>query len=114
MAAAIDADGFEIVLANDCRVALTPYVMRYLRTPSLFFCHHNFSHWDTVPNGSEPGREAWKRRYYAPARRLMARVMRRDERRNAQRATAVLTQSEFARAQLRTHYGVDAVAVGAA
>jgi glycosyltransferase involved in cell wall biosynthesis len=113
IAAAIDADGFDVVLAQDCRIAMTPYLMRHLHTGSVFFCHHGFSHWRPVPGLAATWRDAVKARYYAPARFLFARVMSRDERRNAQCAAQVLTASEFGRAEIRAHYGVDAVVVGA-
>lgn len=112
IAAAIDNDGFDVVLAQDCRIAMTPYLLRYLQSRSVFFCHHGFAHWPQ-PERTATWRDALKARYYAPARRLFARAMCRAERRNAQCAGLVLTTSQFARAEVREHYGVDAVVVGA-
>ena len=113
IAAAIDADRFDVVLAQDCRIAMNPYVLRHLRTRSVFFCHHGFTHWTPPPDSAPSRRAALKARYYAPARRLFARALRRDEIRNARSARRVLTASQFAQQQVRAHYGVDAVVAGA-
>lgn len=114
IAAVIDAGRFDVTLVQDCQVAMTPYLLRYLQTPAAFFCHHGFTHWSPpLRAAGATGRETMKARYYAPARWLFSRTLCRDERRNAQCAGVVLTASRFAHAQVQAHYAVDAVVVGA-
>jgi glycosyltransferase involved in cell wall biosynthesis len=112
IASVIDRDAFDVVFAQDCGIAMTPYVLRYLRTRSVFFCHHGFAHWPQ-PRRTAPRLAALKARYYAPARWLFDRARCGGERRNAQRAGLVLTTSRFARSEVHAHYGVDALVVGA-
>ena len=111
IAAAIDGDSFDVVLAQDCKIAMNPYLLRHVHRRSVFFCHHSFTHW------RPPARPAtWSgvlnARYYAPARWAFTRIMQRAERRNAQCAGVVLTPSQYARDEIRTHYGVNAIVGG--
>ena len=114
IAAAIDAGNFDVALVQDCRVALTPYVLRRLRTRAAFFCHHGFAHWPSR-NGAtrQRGRAELKTLYYAPAGWLFDATRCAAERRNARCAGVVLAASRFARAEIRSHYGIEAVIAGA-
>jgi glycosyltransferase involved in cell wall biosynthesis len=114
IAAAIDAGNFDVALVQDCRVAMTPYVLRRLRTRAAFFCHHGFAHWPSRDGPTrQRGRAALKARYYAPARWLLDATRCAAERRNARRAGVVFAASRFARAEIRSHYGIEALVVGA-
>lgn len=115
IAAAIDREGFDVVLAQDCRLAMTPHLLHHLATPAAYFCHHGFEHWSAGESPRTPPtlRTRLTRQWYAPARRLGAAAWRRDEIRNARAAGVLLTASSFASSEVRRHYGRAAELVGA-
>lgn len=39
IARAIDAEGFDLAFVKDCRFTVAPYLLRYLKTPSVFYMH---------------------------------------------------------------------------
>jgi len=110
IAEAIDRGGFDVVLAKDCQLTMNPYILRYLRTPTVFQCHHGLrhrvehAHSTTVAarDGSVVSR--LKAAYYAPAQAAYMRKFTRDEVRNIRSATRVATNSEFSRRLLAEHY----------
>jgi glycosyltransferase involved in cell wall biosynthesis len=112
IAADIDQGGFDIVLAQDCRFAMAPHVLRHLRTRSAYFCHHGFDHWGGA-DAVEGPRARLARRWFAPARWLGSTAWRRAETRNAGAAGVILTASRFASAEVQRHYGNATQLVGA-
>ncbi len=108
----IDRGNFDCVLVKDCQVAMNPYVLRYLKTPAVFQCHHGLRHRIGNPRSNGTGRaslvEQIKLYYYAPARGVYHHKFFADEMRNARSASAVLTNSEFSRQLLSEYYGIDA------
>lgn len=112
IARAIDAQPFDVVLAKDCHIIMNPYVLRYLRTRSVFQCHHGLRHRveaSNAANGSHPPRaQRIKDLYYAPARALYERTFLADETNNIQSASSVLTNSEYSRQLLAKQYQVQA------
>jgi glycosyltransferase involved in cell wall biosynthesis len=114
IAAAIDRDGFDVVLAQDCRFAMAPHVLRHLATRSAYFCHHGFEHWGAAAAGAADGMRAHlARHWFAPARWLRSTAWQRAETRNARAAGVVLTASHFASGEVQRHYGASARLVGA-
>jgi glycosyltransferase involved in cell wall biosynthesis len=113
IAVTIDDTSFDAVLVKDCHLAMNPYVLKYLKTPSIFQCHHGLRH---RLAGAPAPRSAGNRQfldvaksiYYGPAKRLFDNALLRDERQNARSASRVLTNSDFSRCLLARYYGVDA------
>jgi len=103
----IDANGFDLVFVNDCRFLLNPNVLRYLRTRSIFYCHHGTWHSPNEdPEKGESFIERLKGIYYAPSQWLYRYVEEHAERRNIQAAKRILVNSEFAQERLFSVYRV--------
>lgn len=113
IAGEIDAEHFDAVLVKDCQLAMNPYALRYLRTPSVFQCHHGLRHRLTPEHAKTARRSSGlsdkaKSVYYLPANQLFEFVFRHEERENARSAARVLTNSDFSRCLLAKHYGTEA------
>lgn len=104
MAAAIDAGAYDLVFVHHCRYTQSPSLLRYLRTPSAYYC-------------AEPLRAAYERaarptprlealRLFAPIVGVAAR-----DRSNVARADRLLTNSFYSRESILRAYGVDASVV---
>jgi glycosyltransferase involved in cell wall biosynthesis len=106
IAGAVDEGVFDVAFVHDCRFSFKPYVLRCLRTPSVFFCHHA----DSLEKAEvrTHGFNAFKDVYYGPARRWYASMFARDEVRNVRSASSVLTNSLYTKQILRERYGVEA------
>lgn len=102
MAKQIDAGGYDIVYAGSCFLTQSPYIFRYLLTPSLYFC-------------PEPKREFYEsiprvHNAFSYAATLPLRIpIKYIDRKNARRATKVLTISTFSKKSVDSAYGVDAM-----
>lgn len=108
----IDEGGFDMVLAQDCRFALAPHVLRHLATRSAYFCHHGFEHWGGA-DAAAGMRARLARYWFAPARWLGSTAWQRAETRNAGAAGVILTASRFASGEVQRHYDSAARLVGA-
>lgn len=107
-AALIDRQGFDVVLVHPCQVTQAPLLLRWLRTPALYYCHE-------LP-----------RRLYEPEvprpykvrgrlRRALDRVdplqpgcevlLRRLDRLSARRAARIATNSTYTRDNIVAAYG---------
>lgn len=115
MATEIDEDGFDLALAKDCRIAVNPQALQYLRTPSAFQCHHGLRHRTERLRDGGLGRrsigQGLRELYHRPARWLFDRELRQNELRSARAATMVLTNSEFSKGLISEQYGVAAQVV---
>ncbi len=111
VAGAIDDRGYDVALVHPCVVTHAPSVLRYLRTPTVYYCHE-------VLRGlyERPVPRPYRRR-----RRLQGFVDRVDaldrfyrgllariDRRNVRSASRVLTNSIFTQAAIDRAYGVRA------
>lgn len=106
MATDMDAGHFDLVFAKDCMFTLAPQILRYVRTPSVFYAH-------SLLDGREDESEiishtnlftAW------PIQRHI-RLVRNIDLRNTQCAGLVLTNSQYTKQRLKRDRGVDAVVV---
>jgi len=106
----IDAGGYDVVFSHDCQLAQNPAVLRFVRTPSLHYCHHGArAHLSQAERSSNPGRgvlEGAKRAYYAAPRALYPWLLTREARQNIECATLVATNSQFSVESLFRVYGV--------
>jgi glycosyltransferase involved in cell wall biosynthesis len=109
----IDSGGYDVVLADVCRMTQAPDVLAHLRTPSAYYCHEpprRFLEAACRPDAAplslyERARNAWHR----PVRSMYERAAQKLDRRNVRRAGAVLTNSEYSRDSIRSYYGRDSV-----
>src|SRR5207237_6742282 len=85
-----------------------PYVLRYLKTTSVFQCHHG--HRDRAERYHDRGPltavERLKRAYYSPAARIVEWKLEQDQARNIAAARLVLSNSRFSQKLLRASYQV--------
>ena len=94
-AAEIDRGGFDVALVHPSQFTQAPYVLRWLRTPSLYYCQ-------------EPLRAAYEPRITSPLKRLLIRpTLGRVDRRNVRAAGLVVANSGYTRTRIATVYGVD-------
>lgn len=108
-AAAIDDGEYDLVFSHDCRIARNPDLLRFLKTPSLHYCHHGAR---GMLRGAEKARQGtavgrMKQLFYAVARIVPRWLVERRARENIRQATRVLVNSHFARESLFRSYGVD-------
>lgn len=110
MASAIDEIGYDFVFAHHCRLVQAPYLLRYLRTSSVYFCHEPMRRFYEPPLDRPYSRPAssigrLQRRWYAPARRAIDAHIKRADARNAASATLLLTNSHFSAEAIYKAYG---------
>lgn len=105
----IDAGDYDVALVDACRFTFAPQVLRYLRTPSVYYCHHGPWRMDGLSEvaGRSPY-ENVRHLAHAPFRRQIEARIRREDRALTRTATAVATNSAFSQARLRETCGVDA------
>lgn len=112
IACEIDRNNFDVVFVKDCQIAMNPYVLRYLKTPSVFQCHHGLRHrieqFKPVYPERSPLQARLKAIYYYPARMLYQGKFFADETGSIRAASRVLTNSTFSQGLLQQHYGVGA------
>jgi glycosyltransferase involved in cell wall biosynthesis len=107
----IDFGNFDVVFVKDCHISMNPYVLRYLKTRSVFQCHHGLRHRVENVQSSETKDMSLlgklKEAYYRPARELFKNKFETDEVRNIQSASLVLTNSEYSKQLISQHYQVN-------
>lgn len=111
MAHTIDRAGYDAVFVHHCQVLQSPYILRYLRTPSIYYCQEPPRRL-YEPELAFPSTLTWKQRvqrtWYAPATRFYAAIQKRDDYVNARSATIMLVNSYFSRESVYRVYGVNA------
>ena len=105
MAGDIDAAGYDLVFVNHCTHIQSPQLLRYLKTPSLYFCQ-------------EPFRRVYEPRSWRTdslnvfLKDLFLRMtdvgLKRLDSRNARSAGLVLANSRYSARMINVAYGVDA------
>lgn len=103
VARAIDSESWDVVLVHPCAVVQTPPLLKYLRTPSVYYCHEvNRSVHEALLSGGVllP--------WYAPAGMLARRLIVGNELDGVRAAKVVLCNSIFIRETLLRIYGVNA------
>ncbi|MGQ9841836.1 MAG: glycosyltransferase family 4 protein [Anaerolineae bacterium] len=109
IAAQIDRDGYDVVFVHNCQFSQSPSLLKFLRTPSVYYC-------------AEPPRQLYEppadRPYnrFSRAQRLgnlvdpfpglYRRTLRRLDRANTLAATMVLVNSHYSRETLYRTYGI--------
>ena len=117
VAADIDAGGYDIVYVHHCRFLLSPFLLRRLRTPSVYFCQDTLRQaheWALAEHpdydsarGSLLRRRVRGQLVGVPQSRLL---QQQDERNaaNARAATLTLANSWYSREAILRAYGIAA------
>ncbi len=103
MAAQIDGEGYDFVFAHHCNphAAQAPYLLRYLRTPSVYYCQEPMrTFYDPsierpYNHRRETRLDRYQRRWYTPAARAVPAWRKREDAANARHATMLLANSYF-------------------
>lgn len=117
MAADIDVRGYDVVYVHHCRFLLAPYLLRALKTPTVYYCQdtlrhlHEWTaeehpHFDSIVEGPQNRRH---KGWVIPE--AMLRRLRDEERRdtaNARAADCVLANSYYSRESILKACGVNA------
>lgn len=109
----INAGGYDVAFVHPDFLVQSPYVLRHLRVPSVYYCQEPLRRYyepDTRPAPPPPVglkgrvRAAW----YAPVEPLFARRHKADDAANARAATMVLANSAYSRESIFKAYGLTA------
>ncbi|MBI2058942.1 MAG: glycosyltransferase family 4 protein [Nitrospirae bacterium] len=111
IAAEIDRGAYDLVYSEHDEVTIAPYLLRRLRTPSVFYCQQPYrasreSIIEQLEFGSSGGDgfgRAIRRRFWRRVTRTIAEI----DRENAQHAGLLLANSYFSRESILRAYGRD-------
>ncbi len=101
MAARIDLAGYDFVFAHHCQPIQGPYLLRFLRTPSFYYCAEPMRQYYDPPidrpydHEYVPPVSRLQRRWYAPAQQSMTELRKQDDYLNVRAAGVLLTNSSF-------------------
>lgn len=108
IAAAIDRGGFDVVLVHPCQVTQAPLLLRWLRTPSLYYCHELPRAFYEQPITRPYAAQGCSRRALDavdPLRAINRAAMRSVDRQSARRATRIVANSHVTRNNIAAAYG---------
>lgn len=111
LARKIDADGYDVVLVHPSQWTQAPALLRWLKTPSVYYCHESLRHL-YEPGPAESVRVAGWRSVLAsldPLPKTLDSIVGRNDRLATQAATCVATNSRFTASEIRRIYGVQAL-----
>ncbi|MBI2617031.1 glycosyltransferase family 4 protein [Candidatus Gottesmanbacteria bacterium] len=98
MAEAINTRSYDMVFAGSCFLTQTPYIFRYLRVPSIYFCPEpKREFYETIPRVSNHLTYSLTLPFRLPLKSI--------DRTNARNATRIVTISQFAKTQVDNAYG---------
>ena len=109
VAGEIDAARYDVVLVDACRYTFAPYVLRHLKTPTAYYCHHRPRLGEervAAPSGTVYERA--RRLVHRPAERLLESRLWREDFALVRGASRVVTNSIFNQRRIREVYEVDA------
>lgn len=102
IAADIDATGFDFVLLFHCRPVQSPYLLRYLKTRCVYFCH------EPMRSLFEPKPAKRSQGWYGPADSIWEQLLKSEAIENAKSASLLLTNSDYSAEYIHKAYGVSA------
>lgn len=106
----IDREGYDLALVHPSQWTQAPSILRYLRTPSLYYCHeplrHVYERLDDVTKKKGTAHSIIA--MLDPFPRLLDRTIQKNDRRATRTATMVATNSRFTARQIREVYEIDA------
>jgi len=113
VAAEIDTGRYDFALVHHDRIVQSPYLLRYLETPSAYYCAEPMREFYEPPvprpyrrPDSRMGRA--QERWYGPARTIRRAIVRAEDRRNVRHAKMLLTNSFFSAESIYRAYGLRA------
>jgi glycosyltransferase involved in cell wall biosynthesis len=113
MATEIDSRSYDFVFVHHDRLVQSPYLLRYLRTPSVYYCAEPMRQFyePTIRRAYlEPASffDRAQRIWYGPAVSARNRMIRDVDARNVHHATLLLTNSYFSAESIYRAYGLRA------
>ena len=109
IARAIDARGHDVVFAHHGQYAQAPALLRYLGTPSVYFCHepprHAHEPSPPRPYSTYSRLQRWGN-LFDPLPGIYRRTLKRLDRESTGAATQVLVNSHYSRESLYRTYGL--------
>jgi glycosyltransferase involved in cell wall biosynthesis len=108
IAATIDRGDFDVVLVHPCQVTQTPLLLRWLRTPSMYYCHElprTFYEQPITRPYTVQGRFHRALDAVDPLRAINRATMRSVDRQSARRATRIVANSHVTRRNIAAAYG---------
>lgn len=98
LAERVNAGGYDVALVMQCKLTNSPAVLRYLRIPSLYFCH------EPLARTLEP--HFWTDVNHSLARRTVVKLHVHLDRFNARHASLICANSRFSVESIFRAYGV--------
>jgi glycosyltransferase involved in cell wall biosynthesis len=111
MAVHIDAGRYDLGLVHPCLYSHAPWILHFLRTPSVFYCHENNRLIrEPAPFRSYQRDAQWQRALTKidPLNRLYFALLSMIERTSLASATHVLVNSRYIQQELKRLYNVEA------
>lgn len=108
LATLIDGQSFDVVLVHPCQVTQAPLLLRWLRTPTLYYCHELPRKLYESPVARPYLSRSHLRRSLDSVDPLPVCIntwLRRLDRQSAQRATRIVTNSHFSQNNVVAAYG---------
>jgi glycosyltransferase involved in cell wall biosynthesis len=107
----IDAGAYDFVFVHHDRVVQSPFLLRYLRTPSVYFCAEPMREYyepAIIRPYNQPHTliERIQRNWYAPADWIKTQMIKSLDRSNVQYASLLLTNSYFSAETIYRAYGL--------
>jgi glycosyltransferase involved in cell wall biosynthesis len=97
----IDSGGYDLAFVMQCRVSNSPFLLRYLKTPSLYLCH------EPLTRMLEPHYPSnWKSGFLSPLKMQALHAYLSIDRKNAASASSICTSSLYSRESLYKAYGL--------
>ena len=101
----IDRGNYDLVIVHPDNLTQAPHILRYLKTPSMYFCHELLrnAYEDIIaPDRSLP----IYKYYYEKTIRYIRKIV---DRKNAQSADIIMTASDYIKNNVETAYGRNAI-----
>lgn len=113
LARRIDALSYDVAFVHPCQFEACPSILRYLRTPSVYFCQEPLRRvYEPMPARPYDGTSLLRRRWLEkidPLPALYTRTLRMGDWKAIHAADCVLVNSKFIRAQVEDIYKIQAV-----
>ena len=110
IAAEIDQGDYDVVLVHPCRYTQSPMVLRFLSTPSVYYCHEPLRRYHQPPIARSYYERSWGRRAFDRMDVLnwiyRTTLLRLDDA-SLKSAWRVLVNSHFTQDSVRRIYGVE-------
>jgi glycosyltransferase involved in cell wall biosynthesis len=97
----INDDNYDLAFVMQCKASNSPFILRHLRIPSLYFCHETLTR---MLEPHYPGK--WKEGRLAPLKQQGINWLIALDRANAIRATLICTSSLYSRENIYRAYGL--------